>query len=79
MFFHFHPFEPFINSESKTIIMGTLPPPRFCKKEYKDEDVLFCYGSKDNLLWRVLDKVYDLDLLFDNSQKAVEQRKSGQQ
>jgi len=56
--------------------MGTLPPPRFYIKEYKKEDVLFCYGSKDNLLWKVLNKIYNLDLLFDNSLEAVEQRKS---
>ncbi len=76
MFFHFHPYEPFLNKDTKTIIMGTLPPPRFCTKKYKKEDVLFCYGSKDNLLWRVLNKIYNLNLLFDNSQQAVEQRKT---
>lgn len=76
MFFHFHPYKPFLNKDTKTIIMGTLPPPRFCIEEYKKEDVLFCYGSKDNLLWKVLNKIYNLNLLFDNSQEAIEQRKS---
>jgi G:T/U-mismatch repair DNA glycosylase len=76
MFFHFHPYKPFLNKDTKTIIMGTLPPPRFCKGEYKKEDVLFCYGSKDNLLWKVLNEIYNLNLLFDNSNEAVEQRKS---
>ncbi len=75
MFHHFHPFKPFLQKNTKAIIMGTLPPPRFCINEYKKEDVLFCYGSADNLLWRVLDKVYNLNLLFDNSQTAVLQRK----
>lgn len=75
MFFHYHPYEPFLNKDTKIIIVGTLPPPRFCTKEYKKEDVLFCYGSQDNLLWRVLDKIFNLNLLFDNSKEAVTQRK----
>lgn len=75
MFFHYHPFKPYINKDTKAIIVGTLPPPRFCTKEYKKEDVLFCYGSKDNLLWQVIDKIYNLNLPFDNSNEAVKRRK----
>lgn len=75
MFHHFHPYKPFLFEDTKKLIVGTLPPPRFCIKEYKEEDVLFCYGSSDNLLWRVLDKVFHLKLLFNNSQEAVKQRK----
>lgn len=75
MFHHFHPFKPFLNKDTKKIIVGTLPPPRFCMQDYKKEDVLFCYGSADNLLWRVLNKVFELDLLFDNTQEAVNMRK----
>ncbi|MEA3352598.1 MAG: uracil-DNA glycosylase family protein [Campylobacterota bacterium] len=74
MFYHFHPFDPFLNIDTTKIIVGTLPPPRFCSKELKKEDVYFQYGSCDNQLWRVLNKIYDLDLLFDNSIKAIEQR-----
>jgi G:T/U-mismatch repair DNA glycosylase len=75
MFKHFHPFEPFINHDTKSLIMGTLPPPRFCLGELKADDVLFCYGSKDNLLWKLLSHIYETQLLYDNSQKAVDQRK----
>lgn len=75
MFNHFHPFKPFLNEDSKKIIMGTLPPPRFCLQEYKKEDVLFCYGSADGNLWKILDKIYNLNLLYNNSNEAVEQRK----
>ncbi|QKF83086.1 uracil-DNA glycosylase family protein [Halarcobacter ebronensis] len=75
MFFHYHPYKPFLYNDTKAIIVGTLPPPRFCTKEYKEEDVLFCYGSKDNLLWKALDEIYSLNLLYDNSQEAIEQRK----
>ena len=75
MFKHFHPFAPYINNDTKFLIMGTLPPPRFCTGELKPDDVQFCYGSKDNLLWKLLSHIYDTKLLYDNSQQAVAQRK----
>lgn len=41
----------------------------------KSEDVDFCYGSCDGMLWKVLDKIYQLSLRYDNSKDAVEERK----
>jgi len=75
MFFHYHPYEPFLNKNSKFLIIGTLPPPRFCQKELKLKDVDFCYGSKDNLLWQIINKIFKLDLIFENTLKAINQRK----
>ncbi len=75
MFNHFHPFKPFLKKETTRIIVGTLPPPRFCTKEYKEKDVLFCYGSQDGLLWQALDKIYELNLIYNHSEIAVKQRK----
>ncbi|MGP2657303.1 uracil-DNA glycosylase family protein [Malaciobacter sp. WC5094] len=75
MFFHFHPYEPFLNEHTKKVIVGTLPPPRFCKKEFKSKDVNFCYGSQDGLLWKCLDKIFDLNLLYENKKEAITQRK----
>ncbi len=57
------------------MIVGTLPPPRFTTRELKSRDVDFCYGSQDGNLWPILDKIYGLALLYDNSQEAVRQRK----
>jgi len=74
LFFHYHPYEPFLNIDTKIIIMGTLPPPRFCIKELKNGDVDSCYGSKDNLLWKIFDKIFSLNLIFENSKKAIKQR-----
>ncbi len=54
--------------------MGTLPPPRFTKRELKEGDVDFCYGSRDGLLWKVLDNIFDLDLKFETTEEAIEQR-----
>ncbi len=76
MFNHFHPFKPYINKDTKKIIVGTLPPPRFSINEFKQNDVNFCYGSKDNLLWQAINKIYDLNLLFENSNEAIIQRKN---
>jgi len=56
--------------------VGTLPPPRFTQRELKPGDVDFCYGSRDGLLWIVLDKIFDLNLKFENTVEAVQQRKT---
>jgi len=74
MFYHFHPYEVFLKINTKKIIVGTLPPPRFCTKEYKENDVLFCYGSQDGLLWKALDKIFNLKLIYNHSQEAIIQR-----
>lgn len=75
MFFHKHPYPPFIHSDSTKLIIGTLPPPRFSTGDLLERDVNFCYGSYYNSLWLYIDRIYDLGLLFDNSEEAVQQRK----
>ncbi len=55
--------------------MGTLPPPRFTTGDLKEGDVDFCYGSRDGYLWPILDRIFGLDLLFETSETAVQQRK----
>lgn len=75
MFFHKHPYEPFIQDNTQKLIVGTLPPPRFTTGELLEKDVGFCYGSYYNSLWLFIDKIHNLNLRFDNSQEAVEQRK----
>ncbi|QKF74109.1 Mug-like uracil-DNA glycosylase [Aliarcobacter faecis] len=74
MFFHYHPYNPILYENTKYLIIGTLPPPRFCSKELKLKDVDFCYGSKDNLLWQIFNQIFSLNLVFENSTKAIEQR-----
>ena len=75
LFHHKHPFPPFIPENATKLIVGTLPPPRFTKRKLREDDVDFCYGSGDGLLWKVLDRIFDLDLKFENTQEAREQRK----
>ena len=75
LFKHTHPYEPFLLPEATKLIVGTLPPPRFTTGELKPQDVDFCYGSCNGQLWPILDKIFDLGLKYETTNKAVEQRK----
>ncbi|WP_347922368.1 uracil-DNA glycosylase family protein [Pontimicrobium sp. SW4] len=75
MFFHKHPYPPFIQKDTTKLIVGTLPPPRFSTGELLEKDVNFCYGSYYNSLWLFIDKIHDLNLRYDSSQEAIDQRK----
>ncbi len=76
MFLHKHPYKPFIKANTTKLIVGTLPPPRFTTGDLLEQDVNFCYGSYHNSLWKFIDVIHGLNLRFDNSQAAVEQRKT---
>lgn len=76
MFLHQHPYEPFIQKDTKKLIVGTLPPPRFSTGDLLEKDVDFCYGSYYNSLWLFIGKIHNLNLRFDNSQEAIDQRKT---
>lgn len=76
LFYHQHPYSPYIPKHARKLIVGTLPPPRFTTGELKDGDVDFCYGSRDGQLWKILNIIFDLDLTFERTQAAVQQRKS---
>jgi len=75
VFKHQHPYKPFIKENTTKLIVGTLPPPRFSTGELLEKDVDFCYGSYYNSLWLYIDKIHDLNLRYDNSVEAVNQRK----
>ena len=72
-----HPFEPFIPNESSKLIIGTIPPPRFCTQplELYGEDVNFYYGSRDNSFWKILSKIFNCSLEYSNTTEAIIQRK----
>ena len=76
MFYHTHPYSPYILPDTERLIVGTLPPPRFTTGALNEEDVDFCYGSSNGLLWKVWDRIYDLNLVYENSQHAIAQRKA---
>ncbi|MEC3907146.1 uracil-DNA glycosylase family protein [Tamlana sp. 2201CG12-4] len=75
MFKHKHPYPPFIKKDTTKLIVGTLPPPRFSTGELLEKDVDFCYGSYYNSLWLFIDKIHQLNLRYDNSREAIEERK----
>ncbi|QRM87965.1 uracil-DNA glycosylase family protein [Lacinutrix sp. WUR7] len=76
MFLYKHPYPPFIQKDTKKLIVGTLPPPRFSIGELLEKDVNFCYGSYYNSLWLYIEKIHGLSLRYDNSQEAIDQRKA---
>lgn len=75
MFLHQHPYQPFIPKNSTKLIIGTLPPPRFSLGNLLESDVNFCYGSRDGLLWPILDKIFNLNLKFETTTESIKQRK----
>lgn len=75
MFLHTHPYKPFLFKEAKKLIVGTMPPPRFTTGKLKPEDVDFCYGSKNGQLWPILDSIFRLNLKYENTHSAIQQRK----
>ncbi|MDO1501334.1 uracil-DNA glycosylase family protein [Winogradskyella maritima] len=76
MFFHQHPYKPFIPKNATKLIVGTLPPPRFTTGDLKPDDVNFCYGSRDGQLWKILDQIFSLNLTFENTESAIQERKN---
>ncbi|WP_432410009.1 uracil-DNA glycosylase family protein [Rasiella sp. SM2506] len=75
MFHHTHPYPPFIPEGATKLIVGTLPPPRFTTGELKENDVNFCYGSRDGYLWPILDSIFKINLNYKTTQAAIQQRK----
>ena len=67
-----HPFEPFIKNDTKYLIVGTIPPHRFCINSLEDGDVKWFYGSKDNSFWKIISSVFDVEL---NDLDSIEKRK----
>jgi G:T/U-mismatch repair DNA glycosylase len=75
MFIHQHPYPPFIFPQATRLIVGTLPPPRFSQGLLRPGDVDFCYGSRDGLLWPILDRIFGLGLAYETTREAITQRK----
>ena len=76
MWFHEHPYPPYIPENAIRLIVGNSPPPRFSTGALNDQDVDFCYGSSSEILWEIWDRLYDLNLVFENTNHIIEQRKA---
>jgi G:T/U-mismatch repair DNA glycosylase len=76
-----HPFPFYISDNATKLIIGTIPPARFCidRNEKKStltnpNDVGFYYGSCDNYFWELIGEVFDTKFAF--GEEGVEQRKN---
>jgi len=74
-FLHTHPYAPFLFPGVTKVIVGTLPPPRFTTRDLKPDDVDFCYGSRNGMLWPILDRIFNLNLTYENTPTAVQIRR----
>lgn len=73
-----HPYQPYIPEDATKLIIGTMPPFRFCAsggRALYHDDVDFYYGSRDNYFWKLLSEVTGTPLEFANTTEAVNQRK----
>lgn len=74
-FRHHHPYPPFIPEKCTKLIVGTIPPPRFSTGDIDQSDVDFCYGSRFGLLWPILERIFEVNLAYENTARAIDQRK----
>lgn len=71
-----HPYAPYIPKNATKLIIGTIPPYRFCIQSLDPKDVNFYYGSKDNYFWTMISEITKTELDFENSERAINQRKN---
>lgn len=74
-----HPYEPFINYQTTRLIIGTTPPNRFTDPSLNNQilgdDVNFYYGSRDNNFWLIINEIFKVNMIAENSNEAIKQRK----
>lgn len=72
-----HPFAPEIPEGATKLIIGTMPPYRFCNTDEAlyDDDVNFYYGSRDNYFWELVSDASGKRLTYANTQEAIDERK----
>jgi G:T/U-mismatch repair DNA glycosylase len=51
-----HPYDPYVPENATKLVIGSIPPPRFClpNPKLKNGDVDFYYGSGRNCFWKIL-------------------------
>lgn len=73
-----HPYKTYIPDNTTKLIIGSIPPYRFCNKKERlnKKDVGFYYGSYKNQFWHLLEEATNIKLDYENTEKAVIQRKA---
>lgn len=72
-----HPFAPFIPEDATQLIIGTIPPFRFCEANPKlrKDDVFFYYGSDENSFWDLIGEAINKKFTKTNSDFSINERK----
>lgn len=71
-----HPYEEYIPENATKLILGTIPPYRFCIRQgLHADDVDFYYGSRDNSFWELVSSAVHRKLHYENTQEAIDERK----
>lgn len=72
-----HPYEPFVPRTATKIIVGSIPPFRFChsNEELNENDVRFYYGSNKNSFWPLIGEVTKISFTYENTENAIKERK----
>lgn len=72
-----HPYESYVPINATKLIIGSIPPYRFCVDGAKldNNDVRFYYGSSKNNFWKLVGEVTSTKFDFLNTDDAVNQRK----
>lgn len=70
-----HPFEPFVPANATKLIIGTIPPHRFCvPNKLLEKDIPFYYGSRDNYFWDLIAHIYQSNFSSTNAVEAMLKR-----
>lgn len=74
-----HPYAPFVPENAVRLIVGSIPPARFCapgQRRLCKGDVDFYYGSRSNGFWPLMAAVMGRTLDYTDTPAAVDQRKA---
>lgn len=74
---YFHPWESFIPEGASTLIIGSIPPARFCEPTrcLGPNDVDFYYGSSANAFWDLFGQATGRSFSSIDNENAVNERK----
>lgn len=72
-----HPYRTYIPRGATQIVIGSIPPQRFCLKPVRlyNDDVNFYYGSRSNAFWKILSEISGVPLTYSNTSHAIAQRR----
>lgn len=72
-----HPYKPFVPKNATKLIIGSIPPFRFCHNNEKlnENDVRFYYGSNKNSFWPLLEEMTKTSFTYENTEAAIIERK----